>query len=105
MAQFDVHRNKGAQKSAIPYFLIVQSRRFDEFGRRVVIPLVDSSFNPTAEPTLNPKVKAEGRIVLLHTLQLTSLSLGQLGDYVCSLDSEGDRIIAAIDMLISCTWH
>ena len=105
MAQFDVHRNKGTQKSAIPYFLIVQSRRFDQFGRRVVIPLVDSKLNPNAEPTLNPVVEVEGRAVVLHTLQLTSLSLGQLGEYVCSLESEGDRIIAAIDMLISRAWH
>ena len=40
MAQFDVHRNTGKQKEAIPYVVIVQSSLYDGYRRRVVVPLV-----------------------------------------------------------------
>jgi len=104
MAQFDVHRNRGAQKAAIPFLLIVQSRRFDGFGRRLVIPLVEASSNPITEPSLNPPVVVEGRNLVLHTLQMTSIPASHLGEFVCSLEAEGDRIINAIDLLISRAW-
>jgi toxin CcdB len=59
MAQFDVHRNKGARKDTIPFVVTVQSSLFDDYRRRVVVPLVrrtalpagsgavDSRLNPT----------------------------------------------------------
>lgn len=31
MAQFDVHRNKGANRDAIPYVVVVQSAIFDGY--------------------------------------------------------------------------
>jgi toxin CcdB len=105
MAQFDVHRAKGAQRSGIPYVLIVQSRRFDFSGRRVVVPLLDAKLVQVSEQTLTPTLVVEGRNVVLNPLQIVSLPVDQLGDYVCSLESEGDRIIAAIDMLTSRAWH
>jgi hypothetical protein len=43
MAQFDVHRNDGPNRDAIPYVVIVQSSLFDEYRRRVVVPLVRQS--------------------------------------------------------------
>ncbi|HEY0837702.1 MAG TPA: CcdB family protein [Azospirillum sp.] len=105
MAQFDVHRAKGAQRNGIPYVLILQSKRFDTSGRRVVAPLLDAKLVHVSEATLTPTFVVEGRNVVLNPLQIASLPTEQLGDYVCSLDSEGDRIIAAIDMLISRAWH
>lgn len=104
MAQFDVHRNRGSQRAAIPYFLIVQSRRLDGFGRRVVIPLVDATTNPVTERSLNPTFVVEGRETVLHTLHMISIPASHLGEFVCSLEPEGDRIIAAIDLLISRAW-
>ena len=104
MAQFDVHRNRGPQRATIPYLLVVQSRRFDSFGRRVVIPLVDAAANPVIERTLNPTFSIEGRSVVLHTLQMASIPANTLGELVASLEPEGDRIIAAIDLLISRAW-
>jgi toxin CcdB len=43
MAQFDVHRNTGKHRDRIPYVVIVQSALFDDYGRRVVVPLVKTS--------------------------------------------------------------
>ena len=40
MTQFDVHRNTGKQKEAIPYVVVVQSSLYDGYRRRVVAPLV-----------------------------------------------------------------
>lgn len=55
MAEFDVHRNRGRHKAAIPFVVVVQSSQFDRYRRRVVVPLVRArdlgvspfeSFNP-----------------------------------------------------------
>jgi toxin CcdB len=43
MAQFDVHCNTGSHKDTIPFVVIVQSAQFDNYRRRVVVPLVKSS--------------------------------------------------------------
>lgn len=104
MAQFDVQRTKGTQRAITPYVLIVQSRRFDGFRRRVVIPLVDRATIPPIEPVLNPVFTIESRSVVLHTLQTLSIPADHLGEKVCSLADEGDRVIAALDPLISRAW-
>ncbi|RJF81304.1 plasmid maintenance protein CcdB [Azospirillum cavernae] len=103
MSQFDVHRTKGGQRSIIPYVVIVQSHRFDHFHRRFVVPLVDKSANPPVEAALNPVFIIENRAVVLHTLQSLSIP-SHLGETVCSLADDGDRIIAALDLLISRAW-
>lgn len=38
MAQFDVHRNRGANRDGIPYVVVVQSAIFAEYKRRIVVP-------------------------------------------------------------------
>lgn len=104
MAQFDVHRNRGRQKSGIPFLLIVQSRRFDASGRRVIAPLLDGTMVRVVEPNFTPSFVIENRTVVLHPLQIVSLPGDHLGEFVCSLEPEGARIIAAIDLLISRAW-
>jgi toxin CcdB len=49
MAQFDVHRNRGQNHDAIPYVVIVQSSIFDDYRRRVVVPLVKKSYLDSVE--------------------------------------------------------
>jgi toxin CcdB len=104
MAQFDVHRNTGRQKAVIPYVVVVQSRRFDLARRRVVVPLVLRSEMPSPEPRLNPAFDIDGNAVVLNPLQIVSVAMARLGEHVGSLRIEGDRIIAAIDMLITRAW-
>lgn len=104
MAQFDVHRNTGRQKTAIPYVVTVQSRRFDDSRRRVVVPLVLESEVAATEPALNPAFEIEDSVVLLHPIQIVSVAAELLGAHVCSLKNEGDRIIGAIDLLLSRAW-
>jgi toxin CcdB len=101
MAQFDVHRNLGPQRQHIPYVVVVQSRRLDAYRRRVVVPLVLGTSAPAGEPSLNPRFVVEAVEVVLHPLEIVSVSLDRLGPCVASLAGEGDRIIAAIDVVIS----
>jgi toxin CcdB len=108
MAQFDVHRNTGKQKEAIPYVVIVQSSLFDSYRRRVVVPLVRRSNLATStafsDIPLNPAFIIDGVEVILHPLEIVSISNEQLGDKVASLAKEGDRITGALDELLTRAW-
>lgn len=104
MAQFDVHRNRTAARSGIPYLVIVQSQRFDASGRRVIAPLLLADRVECTEPSLTPKFLIEGHAVILNPIQLASVPTDQLGEKVCSLAEDSDRIIASIDLLISRAW-
>ncbi|MSQ00812.1 MAG: plasmid maintenance protein CcdB [Myxococcales bacterium] len=104
MAQFDVHRNLGAHRDHIPFVVVVQSRRLDAYRRRVVIPLVLAAAVQPVEPNLNPTFHIESLDVVLHPLELVSIAVERLGERVGTLGGEGDRIIAAIDMVISRAW-
>lgn len=108
MAQFDVHRNTGAQREAIPYVVIVQSALFDGYRRRVVIPLVRRSqamlSTALVSSPLNPVFKIEGVDVVLHPLEMVSISTERLGKKVATLAKDGDRIVAAVDELLTRAW-
>jgi toxin CcdB len=108
MAQFDVHRNIGRQREAIPFLLIVQSSLFDAYRRRVVVPLVRRSeldgFTALAERRMNPVFSIEGIDVVFHPLELVSVAVTQLGEKVTSLADQGDRIADALNELLTRSW-
>jgi len=104
MAQFDVHRNKGSHRQEIPFVVVVQSSRLGAYRRRVVVPLVRATAIRVIEPTLNPTFQVDSTAVVLHPLELVSVPVDRLGEHVGSLAAEGDRIIAAIDVVISRAW-
>jgi toxin CcdB len=104
MSQFDVHRNVGRHRAGVPYVVVVQSRRFDLSRRRIVVPLVLQSELPSRDARLHPVFEIEGRSVVLEPLQIVSVAAEHLGDRVGSLESDGDRVTAAIDLVISRAW-
>jgi toxin CcdB len=104
MAQFDVHRNVGAQRAVIPYVVVVQSHRFELARRRIAVPLVLAAAAPAGDPRLNPAFEIEGTRVVLNPLQIVSIAVERLGERVGSLRDDGDRVIAAIDLVISRAW-
>ncbi|MGH8291059.1 MAG: CcdB family protein [Steroidobacteraceae bacterium] len=105
MAQFDVHRNSGKQRDSIPYVVVVQSAIYDGYNRRVVVPLVrESDLGSAAHPSLNPRFKIQNVTVALHPLQIVSVPERTLGDPVDSLAAESNRIVAALDELLSRAW-
>jgi toxin CcdB len=105
MAQFDVHRNTGRHKAAIPFVVVVQSSQFDGYRRRVVVPLVRAStLGKTELPHFNPTFKIRGTAVVLHPLEIVSIAVDQIGPKVGSLSAEGEQILAALDELLSRAW-
>jgi toxin CcdB len=105
MAQFDVHRNTGKQKEAIPFVVVVQSSQFDEYRRRVVVPLVrKSAIGKISHSSFNPSFKIRGTPVVLHPLEIVSVPVSQLGEFVESLSDGSQQIIAALDELLSRAW-
>jgi toxin CcdB len=109
MAQFDVHRNKGALRAAIPFVVIVQSSLFDSYRRRVVVPLVRRSALPRQTTAVgsraNPVFEVDGVKVVLHPLDMVSVSLDQLGEQVASLAGHGQSIADALDELLTRSWN
>jgi toxin CcdB len=102
MAQFDVHRNSGKHADSIPYVVVVQSALFEEYNRRVVVPLVKASaVGDIANPRFNPTFKIGKTSVVLHPLEIVSVALDKLGKPVASLAAEGNRIIGSLDELLS----
>lgn len=102
MAQFDVHRNSGKHRDSIPYVVVVQSALFDDYGRRIVVPLVKASaVGKVANSRFNPTFKIEKVRVILHPLEIVSVAFDQLGKPVTSLASDGDRIIGALDEVLA----
>ena len=108
MGQFDVHRNKGASKEAIPFVVVVQSSLFDGYRRRVVVPLVRRSALPKQSAIhgsrLNPVFKIKGLDVVLHPLDMVSVALVELGEVAGSLSDRGQDITDALDELLTRSW-
>lgn len=105
MAQFDVHRNVGVHKDSIPFVVIVQSAQFDNYRRRVVVPLVRASaLGKVSHATFNPAFKIRGTSVVLHPLEIVSIPVDKLGALVGSLSDQGELIVAALDELLTRAW-
>ena len=102
MAQFDVHLNRGSNRRTIPYVVVVQSSIFDDYRRRVVVPLVRLSYlDQVPFPRFNPTFLVEGNPVVLHPLEIVSVAATSLGNVVQSLADESQLIIDALDELIT----
>jgi toxin CcdB len=105
MAQFDVHRNSGKHKDTIPFVVVVQSAQFDDYRRRVVVPLVRATaIGEVAYAAFNPTFKIRGTPVVLHPLEIVSIPIDQLGEMVGALRDESQLIIAALDELLTRAW-
>lgn len=105
MAQFDVHRNHGRSREGIPFVVVVQSSLYDQYSRRVVVPLVRKSYlNKVSHPRFNPTFRISNVPVVLHPLEIVSVPSNKLGELVGSLSKDSDRIIDALDELISRAW-
>ncbi len=103
MAQFDVHGNPGRNRLEVPFVVVVQSRRFDTAGTRLVAPLIRPSGSRSAEPRLSPEFVILSDIVVLDPLLIFAAPVTALGPVIASLaaDDDASRIIAAIDAVIT----
>jgi toxin CcdB len=105
MAQFDVHRNSGKHKDSIPFVVVVQSSQFDDYRRRVVVPLVKATaIGKVSYASFNPAFKIRGTSVVLHPLEIVSIPVEQLGAKVGTLADDSQLIVAALDELLTRAW-
>ena len=105
MAQFDVHTNSGKNRDVIPFVVLVQSALFDSYKRRVVVPLVRKSrLGNVSNERFNPTFKIKKIAVVLHPLEIASVPVERLGPFAGSLASEGNRIMDALDELLTRAW-
>ena len=103
MAQFDVFRNPGRQREAIPFVVVLQNARFDRGGTRFVAPLVLRETARIAEHYIAPRFIVAGLEVVMDVFNLATLPVGKLGLPVASLADEESRakLIRALDEFIS----
>lgn len=102
MAQFDVYKNASEKTDTeFPFLLEIQSNLFEDSSRVVVIPLVLASAVTDKDSILNPEFEIETVLVSLFPLDIASMNKNLLGEKVAYLRSEGDCIIAALDLLFA----
>ena len=105
MARFDIHENKGPNHPAIPYVVVIQSALYDDFRRRVVVPLVRKSTVGTVDrERFNPEFRIKGVTVILHPLEISSVPVDRLGKVAGSLAGDGQSIVDALDELLTRSW-
>lgn len=70
-----------------------------------MVPLVrKSSLDKVSNPRFNPTFRIDNVPVVLHPLEIVSVSTDKLGKLAGSLKKESDRIIDALDELITRAW-
>ncbi len=102
MAQFDVFRNPGRQRDAIPYVVVLQNARFDRGLTRFVAPLVLGGSVSNEVHALAPRFIVEGSEVVMDVFNLATILADRLGAPVTSLrdDESRSKLIRALDELV-----
>lgn len=104
MPQFAVHRNRNtATKVRFPFLLDVQTDLLEDLGTRVVVPLAPATIATKrgAMQTLTPVCTIGGKPYLLLTPQLAGISAKELGPPVADLSQDRQKIMAALDLLLT----
>lgn len=94
MARFDVY------KGAKGLLLDIQSDLLDEFGSRVVVPLMPIPDVQTVS-RLHPVFLIEDQRYIMSTHLIFAIPLERLGKKICSLAQEDLTITSAVDKLFS----
>jgi toxin CcdB len=97
MARFDVYRDR---ESSV-YFLDCQADGLTGLTTRFVVPLVPLADAPKQASRLNPTFAIEGERVSMLTQFSASVFERDLGSVITSLAYEHDRIMSALDMLLT----
>jgi toxin CcdB len=103
VAQFSVYRNKNPRTQAtFPLLVDIQSDLLESLNTRVVIPLTKSPAL-TKKPVshLTPEISFEGDKYVLVTPQLAGINRTELGPLAGSLAEERQKILAAMDFLVT----
>ncbi len=97
MAQFDVWRSRDGQV----LLLDCQSDFLSHLTTRFVVPLLPADTLSPPVRRLNPELRVGDATVVMYTQLAAAVPVRELGSRVTSLVDEQDRIVAAIDFLLS----
>lgn len=98
MARFDIYPMPGRRSG---YLLDVQADLLDRLDTRVVVPLFPEKEAPPPIATLNPVLDIQGQRHVMVTQSIATLRRRDLGKAVLSLDDQHQRIMNALDMLLT----
>ncbi|MDI5986911.1 CcdB family protein [Halomonas sp. M4R5S39] len=103
MAQFCVYENKNpASRKQYPYLLDIQSDLLSELRTTVVVPLCPPDLAGGMQITqLNPSLEVNGECFIAMTQDLAGIDRQRLGVMACDLNHYREKIIAAVDFMIS----
>lgn len=99
MTQFDVYR-RGRDTGGF-YLINVQSDLLSELETRLVIPAYARAIRKEHIARLNPLIQIAGEPHVLATQELAAISAKLLGEPTDNVAPARDRIIAAIDLLVT----
>lgn len=97
MAQFDVYNLPGLSGYAVE----VQHAKFADMKTRVVVPLMAPAALAGGFSRLNPKLELLGEELLLMPQLTATVPVNYLEKPVGNLSNYRDKIIAAMDMLVT----
>lgn len=98
MARFDVYAMPGRQSG---YLLDVQADLLDRLDTRVVVPLFPEKEAPPPMASLNPVFDIQGQRHVMLTQSIATLRRRDLGKPILSLEGQYQRIMNALDMLLT----
>lgn len=103
MAQFNAYENRNpASRKRYPYLLDIQSDLLEELCTTVVVPLCPATQAESVRMTyLNPIIEIDGERYIALTQELAGIERKRLGKAVHDLGMYRDRIMAAIDFLMT----
>ncbi len=103
MAQFNAYENRNpASRHRYPYLLDIQSDLLEELRTTVVVPLCPVTQAESVRMTyLNPVIEIDGEHYIAMTQELAGIERKRLGESVHDLGIYRDRIMAAVDFLIT----
>ncbi|EIT69628.1 MULTISPECIES: CcdB family protein [Hydrocarboniphaga] len=102
MAQFDLYANPvPAARRLRPYLLEIQSDLLTGMQTTVVVPLLVLGAERSRFERLTPELQIGNERLRLWLPDILSVHRRALGRPIVNLSSERDRIIAALDHLIS----
>lgn len=80
---------------------MLQHDRFESAGTRVIVPLLEPHDLPDTFRQLNPELLIEQQRFILVPQFLATITVGELERRIGNIVHERDRIIRAVDALLS----
>lgn len=103
MAQWDVYPNPDPRsRSAVPFFVDLQSNLLSELDTRLVAPLMPTRIAASRMPErLCPVFRIEGKTLMLMPHESGPVDRRILKRQVESLRAHADQIVSAVDAVLS----